>query len=249
MLSRFAMPWDFLVILAILAVVVPWRGSVRVRQLIARPNLTPHDRIFLYASTIAFQWLAAGVTFWRCIKRGLSWADLGLVRGDPGRTVAVALGAASFLALMQWIGFRRLRRQPLPQGSRIRQIMLKLMPEARSDSLVFIALVCTVAICEEFLYRGFAFAAIFRAANNSVTIALVGSSVLFALAHSYQGRQGLLNTFLLGLIFAACRAWTTSLLPPMLAHLAVDLMAGFLIPRGLKAGVQAGEAGSALSIY
>jgi membrane protease YdiL (CAAX protease family) len=242
------MPWDFLVILAILAVVVPWRGSVRVRQLIARPNLTAHARILLYASTIAFQWLAASVAFWRCIERGLSRADLGLVRGDPGRTVAVAIGVTSLLALLQWIGSRRLRRQPLPQGSRIRQIMIKLMPETRSDSLVFIALVCTVAICEEFLYRGFAYAAIFRAANNSVTIALVGSSALFALAHSYQGRQGLLNTFILGLVFAACRAWTASLLPSMLAHLAVDLMAGFLIPRGLKAAVQAGEVGSAANI-
>lgn len=228
------MPWDFVLILAVLGVFVPWRGAVRVRQLLSRPQLTASDRITLYASTIAFQWLAAAVVFWRCKARGLSSADLGLVHGEISRTVAVALGVTALLVLAQWMAFRRLRKQSLPISSRIRQIMIRLMPDARSDSLVFVALACTVAVCEEFLYRGFAFAAIYQVAGKSTTIALIGSSVIFALAHSYQGRAGLLNTFILGLLFAACRAWTASLLPAMLAHLAVDLLAGLLIPRAVR---------------
>ncbi len=159
----------------------------------------------------------------------------------------MGVGVTSLLALLQWIGFRRLRKQSLPLGSRIRQIMARLMPDARNDSLVFVALACTVAVCEEFLYRGFAFAAIYRAAGNSTAIAVIGSSVLFALAHSYQGRAGLLNTFILGLLFAACRVWTANLLPAMLAHLVVDLLAGLLIPRALRVeSVPAAETESAL---
>lgn len=238
MLRDFGMPWDFVLILAVLGALVPWRGAMRVRQLLSRPQLTPADRITLYASTIAFQWIAVAVVAWRCAERGLSRADLGiahLFHGDLSRTVAVGLGVTSLLAATQLVGFRRLRKQSLPADSRIRQVITKLMPEARSDSLVFVALACTVAVCEEFLYRGFAFAAIYRASGDSTTIALIGSSVLFALAHSYQGRAGLLNTFLLGLLFAGCRVWTMSLLPAMLAHLVVDLLAGLLIPRAVRA--------------
>ena len=212
-------------------------------NLLARPHRTSQTGVELYASTIAFQWLAAAVAFWRCRERGLSHANLGLVHGNLSRTITVALGVALLLALVQWMGFRRLRQQSLPEGSRIRQIMTKLMPSGRNDSLAFIALVCTVAVCEEFLYRGFAFAAIYRAAGDSTTIAIIASSALFALAHSYQGRAGLLNTFLLGLLFAACRVWTMSLLPAMLAHLVVDLIAGLLSPRAVRVEVAAMDSG------
>jgi uncharacterized protein len=236
-LRHLGMPWDFVLILAVLGALVPWRGAVRVRQLLSRPQLSPLDRIKLYVSTIAFQWIAVTVVAWRCAERGLSRADLGiahLFHGDLSRTVAVGLGVTALLALTQMVGFRRLRNQSLPADSRIRQVITKLMPDSRSDSLVFIALASTVAVCEEFLYRGFAFAAIYRASGNSTAIALIGSSVLFALAHSYQGRAGLLNTSLLGLLFAGCRIWTMSLLPAMLAHLVVDLLAGLLIPRAVR---------------
>ncbi len=229
------MPWDFVLILIVLSALVPWRGAVRVRQLLLRPEITPADRVRLYASTIAFQWLAVAVVAWRSAERGLTRANLGLVTGDLSHTVPIALSVTALLALMQSIGYRRLRTHSLPEGSRMRQIMLKLMPAAGNDSLVFVALAGTVAVCEEFLYRGFAFAAIYRAAGGSTAAALIGSSLLFALAHSYQGRAGLLNTFLLGLLFAACRVWTASLLPAMLAHLVVDLLAGLLIPRAVRA--------------
>ncbi|HYB61472.1 MAG TPA: CPBP family intramembrane glutamic endopeptidase [Methylomirabilota bacterium] len=239
MLRYLGMPWDFVFILAMLGVLVPWRGAVRVRELLSRPYIAPSDRVVLYASTSAFQWFAAAVAFWRCREHGFSAASLGLVHGNLSRTIAVALGVALLLALVQWMGFRRLRQQSLPEGSRIRQIMTKLMPSGRNDSLAFIALVCTASVCEEFLYRGFAFAAIYRAAGNSLATAVIGSSALFALAHSYQGRAGLLNTFVLGLLFAVCRVWTMSLWPAMLAHLVVDLIAGLLIPRAVRVNVAA----------
>jgi len=222
------------VIFAVLSALVPWRGAVRVRDLLSRPEISPAERIRLYASTIAFQWLAALIVAWRSAERGLTPANLGLVAGHIGHTVFIAISITALLALVQSIGFRRLRKQSLPEGSRMRQIMLKLMPASSTDSLVFVALAGTVAVCEEFLYRGFAFAAIYRATGGSTVIALLGSSVLFALAHSYQGRAGLLNTFLLGLLFAVCRVWTVSILPAVLAHFVVDLLAGLLIPRAVR---------------
>ncbi len=52
------MHWDYILILAILAVVVPWRSAARIRALLARPESMPFQRLPLYLSTIGFQWAA-----------------------------------------------------------------------------------------------------------------------------------------------------------------------------------------------
>src|SRR5712691_2187464 len=78
MLSFAIMSWDFIIIFLILGVLVPWRGSVRVRKLLAQPALSTTDRLSLYASTIAFQWLAAFIVAWRSFARGFTASDLAL---------------------------------------------------------------------------------------------------------------------------------------------------------------------------
>src|SRR5713101_2801892 len=55
------MPWDILLIFFVLGVVVPWRGRKRLQQLLAKPHVEPAERLSLYWSTIAFQWIAAVV--------------------------------------------------------------------------------------------------------------------------------------------------------------------------------------------
>ena len=108
------------------------------------------------------------------------------------------------------------------------------MPHNSIEALVFVALVSTVALCEEYLYRGFAFAAFQRAAGGSMFLAAIGSSALFALGHLYQGRRGLRTTFIVGLLFAAARIATASLIPSIAAHFVTDLAAGLAGPRILR---------------
>ena len=109
------------------------------------------------------------------------------------------------------------------------------------------ALVCTVSLCEEFLYRGFVFSAFERVFGGSAIAAILGSSVLFGVGHVYQGRRGMTNTFVLGAIFAGVRFWTGSLAPPILAHLAVDLVAGLGGSRWAASQSQAEAASAGLS--
>src|SRR2546422_1606301 len=49
--------------------------------------------------------------------------------------------------------------------------LFRSMPHNFVEALVFIALAFTVAPCEEFLYRGFVFAALERAAGGSLLLA------------------------------------------------------------------------------
>jgi uncharacterized protein len=225
------MPWDFALILFALGVVVPWRGAVRMRKLLARPSLETADRLMLYVSTIVFQWLAVAVVAWRCYARGLNAQRLGVAFPEPVLTTVIAVALSLVLAANQFLGLRRLARLPAQGRSFLYEMAEKVMPHNFVEALVFIALAFTVAPCEEFLYRGFVFAALERAAGGSLLLATIGSSALFGLAHLYQGRRGLISTSLMGCVFAAARIWTGSLAPPIAAHLLADLVAGLAAPR------------------
>jgi membrane protease YdiL (CAAX protease family) len=222
-----AIPWDLAVILFLLAIVVPWRGAVRVRRLLAHPALSSRGRIAIYTSTIAFQWVLAVVTAWRCIARGWSLPSLGLALWDRPAAIAVGLALAATLALVQVAALRQVSRIPPERRGRLMEIAGKLMPQNLIEVFPFVALVCTVSLCEEFLYRGFVYSAFQRSFGGSATAASLGSSVLFGIGHVYQGRRGMINTLFLGMIFAGVRFWTGSLAPSVLAHFAVDLVAGF----------------------
>jgi membrane protease YdiL (CAAX protease family) len=229
-------PWDFAAILLALAVFIPWRGAVRIRRLLSRPNLGTRERLALYASTIAFQWIATGVILWRAAARGLTALQLGLVVGNSSRTIAVAVGTTACLTIVQWQALRQLRRGNGILDARQQQFREKILPQNLTESLVFFALACTVAVCEELIYRGFAFAAFSLVSGGSATIAILASSAIFSAAHAYQGRKGVVMTFILGALFALTRAWTLSLLPAMLAHLIFDLISGLSGVGALRTG-------------
>jgi CAAX protease family protein len=237
-----ALPWDFVLIFLVLAIVVPWRGMARVRMLLAGPPLSSGERISLYGSTIAFQWLATAVIVWRSVAHGLGPAALGLLPQKPlaGLVLGVVLAAA--LLLLQIFSLRQLARVPVEKRGHLYRIAAKLMPQDLTEALVFAALVGTVSLCEELVYRGFAFAVLRQLGGGSATIAIVGSSALFALGHAYQGRRGVANTFVLGLLLAGARGWSDSLLPPILAHLAVDSVAGLV---GRQASGEGRDGGAA----
>jgi membrane protease YdiL (CAAX protease family) len=221
--------WDFALIFAALGILIPWRGSVRVNKLIARPQISAEDRLSIYASTIAFQWVLTAVVAWRSVARALTPDNLGLAVHSPGLTAMVTVGMAVALCSLQYYGIRRIASMPLDATSRMREISLRLMPRSLIEALAFSALAVTAAVCEEFIYRGFVYAAL-QSVSGSVTVAIVASSALFSLAHLYQGRKGLVSTFILGMAFAISRWATGNLIAATVTHLVVDLLAGYVAP-------------------
>src|SRR3984885_2690954 len=205
-----ALPWDFVVILIVLSILVPWRGSVRVRALMRRDALTSVDRIALYASTIAFQWFATAIIVWRAMARGYRLADLGLALPSPWLAAIVGVALSALISFNQAVSIRRLASLPSDKQGFMRALTLKLMPHNAPERLAFFALVTTVALCEEIIYRGFIQRLFLNVSHGSIAIAILGAAVFFSLAHLYQGRRGLLVTFFAGAIFFAGCAWAGS---------------------------------------
>ena len=236
------MPWDFVLILVVLGLLVPWRGAVRIRQLLKQEQLTTADRLALYASTLAFQWLAAGVALWRATSRHVTLAQLALALPRPWLALGIGGGLSALLIASQFFSLRRMARLPEDQQGLLGQIARKVMPQSAIERLGFFALVITVALCEEFLYRGFVQSIFQTAAAGSAIIGGLSSALFFSTAHLYQGKRGIAATFVIGLIFAATRILTGSLLPSILAHFATDISAGLGAPALLRAQAVAAHA-------
>ena len=229
------MHWDFALILLFLGVAVPLLGRRRVRQLLQMPVTTREDRLSLYASTIAFQWIAAGIILWRTAAYNLGPSQLGLGMPRPLLTIVLAVGLTTLILLNQIVGLKRLATQPGAAQGLVPRLAQKLFPQDDVERLAFFALVVTVAVCEEFIYRGFVQRVFQNLSAGSPYVAVIGSAAFFALAHLYQGRRGLISTFTIGILFSATTAISLSLVPSIAAHFAADFAAGMLAPKYLAA--------------
>jgi membrane protease YdiL (CAAX protease family) len=226
------MPWDFWLIFFFLGVVIPWRGYLRLKRLLALPSVDSKEKLVLYAVTIAFQWVLLGVVTWRAFARGLTLQDLGLApRPWVGIVLAGLLGAVCIGGL-QWLNLRRIGKLEGEAPELLRKLANRLLPVNLLEYLPYFALAITAGVCEEFVYRGFGIAAFSKIGLPLWTVVLV-TSVLFGLAHAYQGRAGILSTGIFGLLLAIGRLWLGSLVLAMMWHAGLDLAAGIAAPRYL----------------
>jgi membrane protease YdiL (CAAX protease family) len=234
MFSSNDMHWDFALILIFLGVAIPLLGRRRIRQLLDSPETSKMDRLSIYASTIAFQWLATVIILWRTRVHGITLAQLGVGVPRPALAITIAIVLAALISANQIYSLRRLVAKPSEVKGVLPQLALKLFPKDDVERLIFLALVVTVAMCEEFIYRGFVQRVFQDWSGGHVLAGIAGSAVFFALAHLYQGLRGLSTTVVVGILFSIVRSWTGGLLPTSVAHFVADLSVGMLAPRKIR---------------
>jgi len=228
------MSWDIVVIFFILTVLIPWRGREKMKKLLAQPQVGTTERLTLYAATIAFQWLLASVVAWRAWMHGYTAAQLGLTMPAQGKLLIVGIVGGVTIATLQWFNLRRVGKIPIHKRGPLVAIADRIFPKSTLELLPYFALAVTAGLCEEFLYRGFVMAVLAHI-GFPIWAAVLVSSVMFGLAHLYQGRSGLLGTLLIGTVLGMARIAYDSLIPVIFWHSALDLVAGVAGPRYLLA--------------
>lgn len=226
------MPWDFWLIFLVLGVLIPWRGRVRLQALLARPVVDTKEKLVLYGSTIAFQWILMGLVAWRALARGLTVAQLGLARPMDSELVLASLVGVIVLGAFQWFNLRRVGQMTGAVPDFMRKLAERVLPSSPVQFAPYCALAITAGVCEEFLYRGFAMAALSQVTLPAWAVILI-TSILFGFAHTYQGKTGVVGTTLMGLVFGIGRFALQSLAPVIVWHSAVDIVAGIAGPRFL----------------
>lgn len=216
-------------LVAYLALVLPVAGRSRYRSLQQTTQTGPGLRMTAYRSSITRQWLMVALALGVLLVAGIPLTDVGLAPEvrflsdlAPGLGLLVALATGLALLLRQWPAARR----------RVLRPVAALLPRTTTERRVFAAVAVTAGVTEEIVFRGFLLVYLTEVVPQmSIGAAMVVSSVLFGLAHTYQGALGVLFTGLAGYWLAGLFVVTGSLLLPVVVHALVDLRLLLVLPR------------------
>ncbi len=168
-------------------------------------------------SLLVIALLTLGVATWQDVEPGaLGW------QVEDARA-GVAWGAAAAVAglAIVWgvtLGARRVGLEESPMAH-------LLMPRDAPEKCGFLLLSGVAAVCEEYVFRGFALHTV-AAWSGSPWLAAVAVSASFGLAHGYQKLAGVVRAGTLGFLLAAPTIWTGSLFPAIVGHFWINAAVG-----------------------
>ena len=230
--------WEAWVFCIILAGLVPFHGMLAYGRLKLAPEPIPtRTKLRLYATVLVMEWTLVLVAVVIARRHGIGLPGLGQTLANLPLTLSVT--GAGILALVALAMFnagqiRRAKREELAASvERAR----KFVPVGSTQVAAFVLVALTAGICEEILYRGWLLSFL-GALTGSMWIGMILSAVLFGIGHAYQGRQGIVATGVLGLVFGTMFVLVRSLVPGQVIHAGIDLVNGILagkIVKGLKA--------------
>jgi membrane protease YdiL (CAAX protease family) len=193
----------------------------------------PGRRVREYRLTIAQQWMLVAVAIALVAWGGWPPSRVGLTL-PTGASLAWTIGIVVAVLALLLVQYRaalgtRARASVQRQLAPVRWFL----PGPGAELANFRALSVTAGVCEEILFRGYLMACLtpFTGAAGAVLV----SSALFGLGHSYQGRGGVIRAGVIGAIMAAMYLGTGSLLAPILVHAMTDLTSGQIaadVPEG-----------------
>jgi len=196
---------------------VPLPALVSGQHRLSAASLLP--RTAVYRSSIVSLWVLAGITALAARFSGFHATDLGVTLTAATTTAAWALAATVagivviFTAHLAGVGTT--------------ELVDALVPRDRHEQNVFAGLTVTAGICEELIFRGFLIR-VLADASGSLAVAVTISTIVFGWMHTYQGVKGAVGAGLLGGILAVPLLLSGSIVPSIIAHAAIDLLAGIV---------------------
>lgn len=221
--------YTFLASLALLFPILGYGSYQRMQKQLAAG--VADVRIHSYRKTMILEWSLLGAVLLLWLQENRAPDALGFV---PAAGWRFALGLAVALviaALFAWQAWNYPRAAPADREKLRGQLesLRDFLPHTRRELRSFWFLSVAAGICEEVVYRGYLIWLLGSFAGT--WFAVLGSSAIFALGHSYQGFENMSRIFLVGLAMAALYLGTGSLWAPILLHAAGDIFQGLLAYR------------------
>jgi membrane protease YdiL (CAAX protease family) len=223
--------YDHLLVV-LLAMALPVGGFLSLRKIRRQvaAGIAHTTRVADYRNNMIIMWAVTflAATLW--IALGRDWAALGFA---PVTGSGLAVGIA-FLLAGSLVAFNVYYSRQVEQSDTAAKDLVAMtegfdmvLPHTHRELKWFYGLSVTAGITEEVLYRGFLMA--YLGGLLPLPAVIVVSSLIFALAHLYQGLTGASRTFLVGLALATTYALTGSILFCVIAHVLVDIIGGRMI--------------------
>jgi uncharacterized protein len=183
--------------------------------------------IQIYVWNILAAWALTIAAVGLILGNGLTLADFGQNLGAYPRTFIVSAILIVLIALLVLITKLQKKKAGPEKIANAVDSVRKLLPVTGRERTIWVVVAFTAGFCEEFLYRGWLLN-VTGSALKSVWLGLLVSSIFFGFAHLYQGRNGMLGTGLLGLVFGLIYIASHSLLPGQILHTLLDLNNGLV---------------------
>jgi membrane protease YdiL (CAAX protease family) len=184
-------------------------------------------RMRLYRRIIGEEWIIAIVLLAGWFALGRGGAAIGLVpRG--GALVWAGYGLAALVSVVLLVQAWSVPRNPKSLAS-VRDKLADLtfiLPHTMKERRAFDAVSVTAGVCEEVVYRGYLIAYLTALLGAPFWVAAVLSSLVFGIAHSYQGPAGIPRTAAAGGLLALLYGLTGSLWAPIVVHVVLDITSG-----------------------
>ena len=183
-----------------------------------------------YLATLVYEWVLAAAVLWGIALRRV---PLRVLVGDwQSNRKAWLRDLALGLAFWVWsavvlaaIGFLlTLAHLKLPAST-----VAALAPADLGELLLFLVLSLSAGFCEELLFRGYFQQQCTRLARGRVWVGVAASSLLFGLAHLYEGAAGVISITIFGAMFSVLAIRRRSLRPGMIAHAWHDALSGLIL--------------------
>jgi membrane protease YdiL (CAAX protease family) len=207
------------VLLALLLVVVPALSLV---QLLFIDDV-PIERLPAYWSSIVALWLIGLSSLLIGTRDGRGLEGVGVVLLGPAETVLWA-GLLTAMGMGVLFIFREISAR---LGAGETRLLRALLPATAAERGTFVLLSLTAGVCEEVAYRGYAMSALIPSMGG--VAAAAATSVVFGVLHGYQGRLGMVRAGLMGGVLAWGFLATGSIVPSIIAHTLIDILAGVVL--------------------
>ncbi|MBM7660271.1 membrane protease YdiL (CAAX protease family) [Bacillus mesophilus] len=231
--------WYYLIIVFLLTY-EPIYGYFDYQHFKHRVRLNPEERVRYYKKVMIGLWAPTILILSLVLVGPLTFEDIG-VKGVQLHTetlgpwvtyITLGLVGAYILGLSYYLIAAKVSPKMKAQIIKMKQQELvksqfsDIMPVSKQDKQVWTYVSWTAGITEEIIYRGFLiFALIQLFPDMSVWMILLLSSLLFGLAHTYQGLSNVIKTGLMGMFFALLYISLDSLFPVILLHALMDYVA------------------------
>jgi membrane protease YdiL (CAAX protease family) len=175
--------------------------------------------------------LMAIVLAWLGQGRPLAGLGVQLATG-PWHAVAIAVALAVMgagIALVAVTKFSHaVRRRVAPWvADSTEGALAQLLPVTRRELAVFCAIIPPSALAEEIVFR--AYLIWYLDAVLPLPAAIIVSSLVFGICHSYQGAEGVLKTAAVGVLLAVLYVASGAIWVPLIAHVAVNMTTSSLV--------------------
>jgi membrane protease YdiL (CAAX protease family) len=217
-------PWWHTCLLILLFAAVSFAGALRSKNM-----SLAHHHLPQYLSTLAFEWIIAGIAWWGLRLRRTPIAKIvgERRRGFIGwRDDILAAAIFWIMALIVLAAIGSLLR--LTHLATAQKAIASLAPQSFSEIVLWIVLSISAGICEEFIFRGYMLQQ-FTSLTGRLWPAVLISSLLFGVSHGYEGIGGIIAITAYGALFCVLAIKRNSLRPGMIAHAWHDVFSGIML--------------------